>query len=147
MRYQISAALFAKTFEHFRQCGGGHRECQVLWTSSWYNPEKIDQVVHPRHLAHGGGFQLSSEWINHFWLELAQTNRGIRVQIHTHPREAFHSSIDDAFPIIHTTGFLSLVIPNFGLGAISLDHAYLAEIDPYGKWRECRPEAQLEIVP
>lgn len=146
MRYRIPAALFEKTFEHFRQCGRGRRECQVLWTSSWDDPENISDVVHPRHLAHSGGFQLASDWINQFWLELARANRGIRVQIHTHPREAFHSCIDDEFPIIHTAGFLSLVIPNFGLGPVGLDHAYLAEIGERGKWRECIPGNSLEIV-
>jgi len=147
MRYRIPAALFEKTFEHFRQCGGGRRECQVLWVSSWDAPETITDVVHPRHLAHSGGFQLSSDWINQFWLDLARTNRGIRVQIHTHPFEAFHSHIDDAYPIIHTTGFLSLVIPDFGLGAIGLDRAYLTEIDESGKWQERAPESRLEICP
>lgn len=147
MRYRISAALFEKTFEHFRQCGRGRRECQVLWTSSWDDPENISEAVHPLHLANGGGFQLSSDWINQFWCDLARTNCGIHVQIHTHPREAFHSYIDDQFPTIHTAGFLSLVIPDFGLGAIGLDHAYLTEIDERGNWRECTPQSRLEIIP
>lgn len=147
MQYRIPAALFERTFAHFRQCGGGRRECQVLWTSSWDDPENINAVVHPLHLAHAGGFQLSSDWINEFWLELTHANNGIRVQIHTHPYEAFHSQIDNEFPIIHSIGFLSLVIPNFALGPVGLDHAFLAEIDKSGNWRECAPESRLKIIP
>ena len=75
-------------------------------------------------------------WLNDFWFCLAQANLGVRIQAHTHPGEAFHLPTDDAFPIIHTIGFLSLVIPNFALGPIGFENAYLAEIQEDGCWRE-----------
>jgi hypothetical protein len=103
--------------------------------------------VHPDHKAHAGGFELSSAWISRFWGELSRTGRGIRVQVHTHPREAFHSSTDDAFPIIHSVGFLSLVIPDFANGAVGFERAYLAEIMADGKWRSVAPQSRLEINP
>ena len=53
-----------------------------------------------------------------------------------HPAEAFHSPTDDAFPMIHTVGFLSLVIPNFALGPIGFQDAFLTEIQADGHWRE-----------
>lgn len=146
MRYRIPAGLLARTFDFFRRCGGGARECQVVWTSAWAKPEDVCDVVHPRHRSHGGGFELESAWINEFWLELARTGKGIRVQVHTHPFEAFHSGIDDAYPIIHSVGFLSLVIPDYGLGPIGFESAYLAEIDAAGQWREVPVHSRLEII-
>lgn len=146
MRYRIPAALLAETFAVFRRCGGGRRECQILWTSPWSASDTITHVVHPQHRAHGGGFELGSDWINSFWLDLARTGRGIRVQVHTHPHEAFHSAIDDAYPIIHSVGFLSLVIPDFALGTVGFDRAYVAEIAPDGRWREVTADAHLEIT-
>ena len=118
----------------------------MLWTSEWAHPWTISEVVHPQHLAHAGGFELASDWINGLWLELARAGRGIRVQVHTHPKEAFHSGIDDDFPIIHSVGFLSLVIPDFATGSAGLDRAYLAEITPDGTWREVAPDSRLEII-
>lgn len=147
MRYQVPAALLAKTFEVLRRCGGDRRECQVLWTSEWVRPEIISGVVHPQHQAHAGGFQVASSWITKFWLELSRTGHGIRVQIHSHPREAFHSATDDAYPIIHSVGFLSLVIPDFAQGPIGFHRAYLAEITSSGKWREVSIASRLELVP
>jgi len=91
---------------------------------------------HPEHEANAGGFVLDDRWLNGFWLALAEANMGIRVQVHTHPAEAFHSAVDDAFPIIHTPGFLSLVIPNFGLGPVGFNDAFLTEIQHDGRWRE-----------
>lgn len=71
---------------------------------------------------------------------------GIRVQVHTHPEEAFHSETDDAFPIIHKPGFLSLVIPNFGLGPTGFENAYLTEIQPDGRWQEVAIPSRLVLT-
>ena len=136
----------ARSFARFRECGNGRRECQVLWTSSWHSPDEIRDVVHPEHHAHGGGFTLDSHWLHNFWLKQAETNSGIRVQVHTHPRRAFHSRTDDRFPIIHTPGFLSLVIPNFGLGEPSFEGAYLTEIQPNGTWKEVPIASRLTVI-
>lgn len=108
--------------------------------------QDICAVVHPRHRANGGGFEIDSAWISEFWLELARTGRGIRVQVHTHPFDAFHSAIDDSYPIIHSTSFLSLVIPDYGLGPVGFERAYLAEIDARGRWQEVPIASRLEVV-
>ena len=146
-RFSLSTTQLAETFHHFRCCGAGRRECQVLWVSPWAHPTIITRVVHTQHHAHGAGFAIESDWLNAFWLELAASGLGIRVQIHTHPGRAYHSPTDDAFPIIHTPGFLSLVIPDYALGPISLDAVYLAEITLTGQWRSVEPAAHLEIMP
>src|ERR1043166_8840962 len=134
MRYKVSEAILSRTFEHFRLCGQGRRECQALWTSAWCSVQTITDVIHPSHNAHAQGFSLESGWLNKLWIDLADQERGIRVQVHTHPRAAFHSPTDDAFPIIHTPGFLSLVIPNFAIGPIGFRDAFLAEINGDGRW-------------
>lgn len=146
MRYQVPRALLTQTFEALRECGGGHHECQVLWTSAWVRPEVISAVVHPQHRAHAYGFELNSAWINQFWRDLARAGQGIRVQVHTHPGAAFHSDVDDAYPIIHMVGFLSLVIPDFATGPISFEQAYLTEIMSDGSWREVPAEERLEVT-
>jgi hypothetical protein len=144
--YYIPRRIVAETFGHFRRCGNGRRECQVLWTSPWDTPQTITNAVHPKHERHIAGFALDSEWLNSFCMELANSKSGIRVQIHTHPAEAFHSPTDDQFPIIHAPGFLSLVIPNFGMGEIGFHEAFLAEISPNGGWREATIDKRLVIT-
>src|SRR6266702_1850112 len=111
MAFLIRHRMLELTFDHFRKCGQGQRECQILWTSSWNAVNEITGVVHPQHRAHAGGFEIDNAWITSFFLELLERNEGVRVQVHTHPCEAFHSRTDDAYPMIHTPGFLSLVIP------------------------------------
>ena len=145
-RFTISVDQLDVTFAHFRDCGGGQRECQVLWVSPWNDPGTISQVVHSAHHSHAGGFDLDSAWLNLFWLNLAERGSGVRVQVHTHPHEAFHSSIDDAFPIVHAPGFLSLVIPNFGMRPASLDDSYLCEIAKDGSWVRVCPKDRIVIT-
>ncbi len=145
IRYRLPRSVLDRTFAHFRECGRGRCECQVLWTGPWSAPNRIADVTHPKHAAHLGGFVVDDGWLHKFWLDLGKTDFGIRVQVHTHPGEAFHSETDDQYPIIHKPGFLSLVIPNFGLGAVGFDHAYLTEIQPDGRWRQVPIPAQLEV--
>lgn len=144
--FRVPRRILEGTFEHFRHCGRGRRECQALWTSAWHSVDSIDRVVHPEHASHGGGFELDDHWLNSFWLELANSNAGIRVQIHTHPRQAFHSSIDDDYPIIHKPGFLSLVIPNFALGPVGFADAYLTEIQEDGRWKQVAIASRLVLT-
>jgi hypothetical protein len=66
--------------------------------------------------------------------------------VHTHPRKAFHSSTDDDFPIVHTPGFLSLVIPDFGLNGPSLEKAFLARLNDDGAWVQVPIEEYLEFA-
>src|SRR5207249_6759264 len=135
------------TFRELRRCGGGERECQVVWLSPWASPELIADVVHSAHVASGMGFRVEESWVAELWSDLVDRGLGVRVQVHTHPGRAFHSHTDDQWPLICTPGFLSLVLPNFATGAIGLKDAYLAEIDPRGEWRCADIDIKLAIVP
>ena len=145
--YRVPLAVLRETFAELRRCGAGRRECQVLWTSGWANVGAIDTMVHPVHRARGDGFELDGAWLTEFWLQLARENAGVRVQVHTHPGEAFHSPTDDAWPIVHSPGFLSLVIPDFAQGAVGFDGAYLTELQLDGSWRQvCDIARRLEVA-
>jgi len=146
MGYRVPIAVLAESFAHFRRCGAARRECQVLWVSPWASAQVISEVVHPKHRSHGDGFELDPNWLNAFWMKLADCNCGIRAQIHTHPRDAFHSRTDDTWPIVHTPGFLSLVIPNFGMGGVNLAGAFLAELNTEGVFREVSIARHLVII-
>jgi len=58
-------------------------------------------------------------------------------QVHSHPRAAFHSAVDERLPHSAEPGFLSMVVPNFG-------HATYTDFSAWGtfeqvyyeKWRQ-----------
>lgn len=64
-------------------------------------------------------------------------------QLHTHAFEAFHSSIDDNYPISHKPGFISIVIPRFAKNKFYNDTTLIdCSVNEYlggGHWRELRP--------
>jgi hypothetical protein len=143
---QLRQEVLEQSFEHLRSCGGGRRECVVYLTGPVAEPTIVDGVVHPRHTAGPGGYDLDSAAIAELWRELVASERSIRVQVHTHPGAAFHSSRDDQLALVHTPGFLSLVIPNFALGSVGLEAAFLAERTGDGRWAEVSIEERLAVV-
>jgi hypothetical protein len=144
--YLISRELFEETFHRLRACGQRRYECQVLWISPWAEPSVITAVAHPEHSAHAFGFELDSSWVTSFWKRLARDETGIRCQVHTHAGRAFHSETDDRWPIVHTAGFLSLVIPKLATGRPSLEESYLAELQEDGRWREVDPWERIRVI-
>ena len=134
--YRLPRRMLEQTFATFRSCGAGERECKLYWVSSWDDRAHLTEVIHPRHSSNRYGVTLDSDWINALWLDLASRGLGVRVQVHTHPGEAFHSDTDDAFPLIHEAGFLSVVIPDFAKGPVGFSSTYLTEIQSDGSWCE-----------
>lgn len=137
--------MLEESFAIFRACGAFQRECKVYWAGPWTNPQSLTRVVHPRHRSSMYGLAVDDSWIGEFWNELVNQGLGVRVQIHTHPYEAFHSQTDDAYPLLFDVGFLSLVIPNFAQGPIGFQDAYLAEIQPDGSWKRAAIESRIVV--
>jgi hypothetical protein len=129
-----SPGMLEATFDHFRRCGGGRRECVAYWTGPIEAPGRVDRVEHPRHRATRYGYEVDSAWVTAFFLALREDRRTVRLQVHTHPRWAGHSDTDDRFALVPALGFLSLVIPRFALGPVGLDGAVMVAMDEAGKW-------------
>lgn len=131
---RASSGMLNESFEHFRRCGAGRRECIVYWTGPREDAGCVDEVEHPLHRATAFGYEVNSAWVTSFFLRLRRERRSARVQVHTHPAEANHSRTDDGFALAPAPGFLSLVIPDFGLGAVSLGAAFLVQMNGAGEW-------------
>ena len=145
MTIRVSNDQLRETFRLLRDCGRAGRECQVLWLSAWHEPDRVLRVIHSKHAGHAFGFELDDEFISQLWLDLAAEKLGVRVQVHTHPGEAFHSRTDDQWPFVHTTGFLSLVIPDFARGPVGLQNVYLGCIEADGSWGERSGDKVIKV--
>jgi hypothetical protein len=141
---EVPSPVLAETFALFRECGGGQRECVAYWLAPLARPDCVDEVIHPTHYSARGRYQLDDTWLTSFWFDLASRGKSVRVQVHTHPREASHSPTDDAWALVDSPGFLSLVIPNFGQGPVGLDDSFLAERWEWG-WRHVPAITRLHI--
>lgn len=144
---RLKQEVLERAFEHLRRCGAGRAECVVYLTGPADAPHVVNDVVHPKHTAGAAGYDLASDVIAELWRELVASRRSVRVQVHTHPGSAYHSPRDDAYALVHTPGFLSLVIPDFARGNVGLAGAFLAERTDAGHWVSVLPRQRLELMP
>jgi len=142
---RLAAGVIESSFERFRDCGNGARECVVYLSGPLDDPELVDRVDHPRHNASAHGYDVDGAWLTDYFPSLTSERRKVRMQVHTHPGSTFHSSRDDSLALVYVPGFFSLVIPNFALGKPGLDGSFLAVLDKTGRWRELDPMNELEI--
>ena len=138
----VPADVIRQTFDQLRECGGERHECVVYWCAAVESPDRVIDVVHPRHTASRVGYEVDSAWVNDFFLDLRQSKRTVRVQVHTHPGLASHSGVDDEFALAPATGFVSLVVPDFAVGAPGLERTHLVVMQADGAW-EPRPAADV----
>lgn len=131
-------AIIAAAYDQLRTCGKGRAECVVFLLGPASDPTIVDELVHPAHLRRRGYYRVRDAWLDEFWEDLSARRKSVRMQAHTHGGRAFHSKTDDDWPLVHTAGYLSLVIPDFARGAADLAGAYLAELQSDGEWRQCR---------
>ena len=125
-------------------CGTGRNECIVYATAHLESPLIADAFIHPRHASTPTSTTVERAELHRVWDDLRSERRKIVMQIHSHPGGAFHSSTDDNFPIIHSVGFLSLVVPSFGRHG--LDGAHLAVYEGDGKWHAPPVEKWAEFL-
>lgn len=142
----LKKGVLEQAFEHLRRCGAGRCECVVYLTGPAGDSTLVDGVLHPRHTAGPAGYDLDSTAIAALWSALLVSKRSIRVQVHTHPGTAYHSSRDDSLALVTTPGSLSLVIPNFAFGGVGFEGAFLAERSVDGYWVRVPIEQRLAVA-
>jgi hypothetical protein len=134
---QIPDQTFRLAVKTMRECGDGRRECVVFLVEK--AETGVLDVVHPVHSAGRGGYEVDQDWLGRFAVRQIEEPQSIRAQIHTHPGEAFHSSIDDEWPIGGTAGFISIVVPRFGRGTFEPHEIYACRLTSDGAWEPVDP--------
>ena len=125
-------------------CGGGRNECIVYATAPKHAPDRVESFIHPTHESTPVSTTVDSTELHCVWDGLREARRKIVLQIHSHPGSAFHSSTDDNFPVIHSVGFPSLVLPSFGKRGLT--GAHLAIYEGNGNWHSPRLEDWSEFL-
>jgi len=119
----------------------------MYWTGPLATLASVDGQDHPDHQSSTGGYEVESMWLTNYWFRLARERRTIRVQLHTHPEAAFHSPTDDHWPVVAQLGFVSIVIPRFAMGAVSLEGAWAGSLGADGRWRAVDVEEVITLTP
>lgn len=108
------ATVVDATLSRLREAGARDCECVVLWLGRRREEEIIvENAYRPLHHATADMFHIPPEGMTALHAELRRTRLMVAAQVHSHPREAFHSDADDHWAIVRHEGALSLVVPDF----------------------------------
>lgn len=117
----VTRATIDQMLETMREFGSNGWEVLVLWVGDIEpNTGKahVVQAFVPKQKAisneDGVGYFVNSETLFELNRDLSETGLRLIAQVHSHPREAYHSEADDRYAIVTAEGGLSLVVPNFG---------------------------------
>lgn len=137
----ISELVFSNTISHLRKIGNANREGIAYWTGIINKEEALVKSVifadaYPEFNNEGWFAELPLQASLKLGETIHRKNEVLIAQIHSHPREAFHSLIDDQSPISHRIGFLSIVVPYFGKNVTSLSQCKIYEYLGKGEWRD-----------
>ena len=113
----VPASVQRETISHIRACGEKSAEGFVAWAGvKGRTGIEVRSVLIPQRNGSEefACVMLSDDSMEHFSTEMITRGETLIAQVHSHPFEAFHSETDNQFPLIHRTGFLSIVIPYFG---------------------------------
>jgi hypothetical protein len=138
---KIYETVFQKTLEELRRIGDGDKEGIAYWSGTLNetdatikNVDFADEYTefHNEELFASVSLDMSFK----IGEKIHQRNEILFAQVHTHPFEAFHSFVDNTYPISHRIGFFSIVIPHFGKNVNSLLQCKIFEYEGKAKWHE-----------
>lgn len=114
-----------EVYVHIRSAGEKGVEGVALFAGQKNNSIfEIKTALIPRQKAfnHEGGllYTVDGEELHRINVWLYKNKLSIIAQIHSHPSKAYHSDTDDKYPIVTTIGGISIVVPDFGFGQISV---------------------------
>lgn len=139
---RLGPAVLDRVLTQVRSCGAGRNECVLYVTAALSAPNEALDVIHPAHEASPVSADVDGTELQRVWSWLRARGQRVVLQVHTHPGGAHHSGIDDEYPVVHSVGFRSLVLAQFG--AHGLRGAHLAIYQGAGRWRPIPREGWAE---
>lgn len=146
--------LVEETIGHLKAAGTVQLECLVLWLARRFD-DRINVVTahRPEQRAWRDRFVVDAAEMASLKAVLRKDRLMIAAQVHSHPKEAFHSFADDEGAFIRHQGALSFVIPYFARNssvATFLEEAALFELQEGNRWMSVPSEgvrARCQIHP
>lgn len=139
--YEVPAKVLADTELFLRIRGHDGLEAVVLWLGSIANERYavIEEAYIPDQIAYRSDDGVSVEVTQEGLTELISSlPAGVFVlcRVHSHPRDAYHSELDDQNMIIAHDGAISIVVPNFAQDPFQFCLCSVNELRHGRGWRQ-----------
>lgn len=121
----INSIHILKAFDFLKYAGQKGVEAVSLFAGVENNNVfHIREVIIPKQSSYimeqGLMYAVENDELYRINLWLYENKMSLIAQIHSHPTEAYHSSTDDRYPIVDTYGGVSIVVPYFAQGKMSI---------------------------
>lgn len=140
----IPSRIIQGTLSFLQKNGLYNKESHCLWIGK--NKDEvfiIKEVIFPKQLNNFSSFRVSADELDKINRELYKKKLKLIAQVHSHPRAAYHSHIDDKFPLVTTLGSFSIVIPYFGyVSENNIKEYVIYRLKPFGWVKLSRAEKE-----
>ena len=147
----IPKACIEHVYGHLRECGAKGLEGVALMAG--LKMDTVFQVTYsliPKQqgyaLEDGLIYSVGGEELHRINLWLYEKKLTLAAQIHSHPGRAYHSEMDDRYPIVTVLGGTSIVVPNFGSGDMSKQRWAVYRLAGPLNWRELTPKEIEDFI-
>ncbi len=122
-RFVVPKSVISETEAALRSAGKDGYELFVLWSGTVHDDVFTARTAHvPKQqsykLADGLCVRVGGEALHSLNVWLFDHSETLGVQVHSHPRDAYHSTTDNTYPIVTALGGLSIVTPEFCRGGL-----------------------------
>jgi hypothetical protein len=122
----FSSSVLSDAYSWLRKAGAKELEAVVLFSGTFRTEASTFEVLETiipeqTSLNIEGGllYAVDGDELHRINVYLHESKQLLIAQMHSHPGRAYHSSTDDAYPIVTKIGALSIVVPNFAADQIS----------------------------
>lgn len=121
----VPIRVLEATYSYLNQAGRRGVEGVALWAGVENVQEfNVTEVIIPKQTAfqleQGLCYVVAEDELHRINVRLFETNLRLIAQVHSHPEHAYHSETDDLYSIVTKLGCISVVVPNFASGEVSL---------------------------
>ncbi|MCF8379388.1 MAG: Mov34/MPN/PAD-1 family protein [Bacteroidales bacterium] len=146
----VSMTHLGNAFDYLYYAGKKRAEAVSLFAGySEDNSFYIEELIIPKQKCfkgkHGLMYTVDGEELHRINTWLFENKMSLIAQIHSHPEEAYHSPIDDRYPIVDTFGGFSLVVPYYATGILSMKDWACYRLSEKNKWNELS-ESQINTL-
>lgn len=136
--YHIRKDVLEQSSKHLKKYGKKRSEALVFW-AGWLDERCEAHITNckvPLNINWGGGVRVELDGMLKLMDELVNEDLLLLAQVHSHPGDFGHSHGDDRMAASYRRGFVSIVVPNYGLKDLKdLSECYVHEYEGSWEWR------------
>lgn len=140
-----------EAYDHMRAAGQNRVEGVALFAGKEDgNTFHVEKTIVPEQeamsLEEGLLYSVDGDELHRINVWLYENKMSLIAQIHSHPGRAFHSSTDDAYPIVATVGGISIVVPDFASREMEISTWAVFRLSEENEWVELSSTEKNQLI-